>query len=49
VSKSRVLKVLTSPEEQEEEEEKEKKTTSDISSRALIEPIATPVMDDRHS
>ena len=51
MSKSRVLKVLSSPEEEQEEEEEEKKatTTSDILSRALIEPIARPVMDDRRS
>ena len=58
MSKSRVLKVLSSPEEEEQEqqeeegEEEEKKTTtttSDISSRALMEPIARPVMDDRRS
>ena len=53
VSKSHVLKVLSSPEEEQEQEgEEEKKpttTTSDISSRALIEPLATPVMDDRRS
>ena len=48
MSKSRVLKVLSLPEEEEEqeqEEEEEEKTTSDISSRALIEPIARPVME----
>ena len=47
MSKSRVLKVLSSPEEQEQEEEEEEKkttTTSDISSRALIKPIARPVI-----
>ena len=54
VSKSHVLKGLSSPEEEEQEEEeeegkKQKTTTSDISSRALIEPIVTPVMDDRCS
>ena len=57
MSKSHVLKVLSSPEEEEqeqeeeeeEEEEKKEKKTSDISSRGLIEPIATPVMDDRRS
>ena len=55
MSKSRVLKVLSSPEEeeQEQEEEEEEKTkqkkTSDISSRALIEPIARPVMVSCHS
>ena len=50
MSKSRVLKVLSSPEEEEQEqEEEEEKKTSDISSRALTEPIARPVMDDRRS
>ena len=78
MSKSRVLKVLSSPEEEEEEEEEQEEeqeeeeeeeeqrgallepafatrrgkkiktittTTSDISSRALMEPIARPVME----
>ena len=57
MSKSHVLKVLSSPEEEEQEQEEEEKkkekktttTTSDISSRALMEPIARPVMDDRRS
>ena len=49
MSKSHILKVLSSPEEEQEqeEEEEEKKTTtttSDISSRALIKPIARPVI-----
>ena len=58
MSKSHLLKVLSSPEEEEQEQEEEeekkekkkrKKKTSDISSCALIEPIARSVMDDRRS